>query len=72
MSKHLVLIPSYNTGARLAGTVREVLRTGATVWVVIDGSTDGSERDLIPLAQAHDALRVIRRAANGGKGAAGL
>lgn len=40
----------------------------APVWLVVDGSTDGSER---PVEDAADAdLRVIRRADNGGKGAA--
>ncbi len=39
---HLVLIPSYNTGPRLAVTVEEALVQWSPVWVVVDGSTDGS------------------------------
>ena len=46
---HLVLIPSYNTGARLLPTVREALACWQPVWVVIDGSTDGSERPLLDI-----------------------
>jgi glycosyltransferase involved in cell wall biosynthesis len=66
----LVLIPSFNTGARLRDTVAEALQFWQPVWVVVDGSTDGSERALNALAAAETALRVIRRDRNGGKGAA--
>ena len=63
---HLVLIPSYNTGARLAGTIADAQRFWPHVWLVIDGSDDDTE------IVARDGLRVIRRAVNGGKGAAVL
>jgi glycosyltransferase involved in cell wall biosynthesis len=63
----LVLIPSYNTGSKLRETVTGALRHWPDVWVVIDGSTDGS--DALP---DMPGLRVIRRARNGGKGAAVL
>jgi glycosyltransferase involved in cell wall biosynthesis len=69
---HLVLIPSYNTGARLRSTVEEALRRWQPVWVVIDGSTDGSAQSLAALAAREPALRVIERPRNGGKGAAVL
>ncbi|HYZ64443.1 MAG TPA: glycosyltransferase family 2 protein [Acetobacteraceae bacterium] len=62
---HLVLIPSYNPGALLRRTVAEALASWRPVWVVVDGSTDGSDDGL-----AADGLRVIRRERNGGKGAA--
>ena len=65
---HLVLIPSYNTGVRLAHTAAQALRHWQPVWIVIDGSTDGSGVEL-PLGAG---MRVIRRAHNGGKGAAVL
>ena len=39
---HLILIPSYNTGARLARTVADALAHWDPVWVVVDGSTDRS------------------------------
>jgi glycosyltransferase involved in cell wall biosynthesis len=67
---HLVLIPSYNTGAKLSATVAEALRHWQSVWVVIDGSTDGSGEALVALSRLEPGLRVIRRSRNGGKGAA--
>ena len=73
----LVLIPSYNTGPKLLDTVRSALARWPAVWVVIDGSRDGSDRLLDPLrdpaAPEHaPGLRVIRLASNEGKGAAVL
>lgn len=67
---HLVLIPSYNTGPLLAATVRGALGQWPHVWVVIDGSTDGSEAPLEALRPAAPGLRVLRSANNCGKGAA--
>ena len=42
----------------------------APVWVVVDGSTDGSAQGLTALAHEDPQLRVLLRASNGGKGAA--
>lgn len=67
-STHLVLIPSYNTGQRLARTVEEALHAWNPVWVVVDGSTDGSDAAL----RVRAGLRVIRLQRNRGKGAAVL
>ena len=68
-ASHLVLIPTYNTGERLLATVAEARAVWAPVWVVVDGSTDGSEAAL----PAEDpGLRVLRLARNRGKGAAVL
>lgn len=67
---HLVLIPSYNTGPRLGQTVREALAQWSPVWVVIDGSTDGSAEELQRFAENDNRVRVIVRPRNGGKGAA--
>jgi glycosyltransferase involved in cell wall biosynthesis len=50
-STHLVLIPSYNTGPRVLETVREARRAWAPVWVVVDGSTDGTAAALLDLAR---------------------
>jgi len=69
---HLVLIPSYNPGPRLLATVREALACWRPVWVVVDGSTDGSHAAIEALEQQEPALRVIHRPRNGGKGAAVL
>ncbi len=67
---HLVLIPSYNAGPLLETTVRDVLRYWSPVWVVIDGSNDGSERAVLSLAERDPRVHVIVRPTNGGKGAA--
>jgi glycosyltransferase involved in cell wall biosynthesis len=67
---HLVLIPSYNPGPHLAETVRTARAHWDPVWVVVDGSTDGSAALLADLARADAGLRVLVRARNGGKGAA--
>jgi glycosyltransferase involved in cell wall biosynthesis len=69
---HLVLIPSYNPGARVDATVREARAAWSPVWVVVDGSDDGSGERLEALAARDPGLRVIRRRRNGGKGAAVL
>lgn len=67
---HLVLIPSYNTGAELViDTVRKVRASWAPVWVVVDGSSDGSGEKLEELAAGDEHLRVLRFARNRGKGA---
>jgi glycosyltransferase involved in cell wall biosynthesis len=67
---HLVLIPSYNTGPRLIDTVRGALAFWSPVWVVVDGSTDGSFRPVQELAAQDSRVRVILRERNGGNGAA--
>ena len=67
---HLVLIPSFNPGARLRTTVQEARAQWCPVWVVVDGSTDGSREVLEDMARSDPQLRVIVRSANGGKGAA--
>jgi glycosyltransferase involved in cell wall biosynthesis len=69
-STHVVLIPSYNPGARGLETVRAARAQWQPVWVVVDGSTDGSTQALEQLAREDPGLRVLLRARNGGKGAA--
>ena len=69
---HLVLIPSYNPGPRLVATVRAARAHWDPVWVVVDGSTDGSAALLAGLAHGDPGLRVLVRPHNGGKGAAVL
>lgn len=66
----LVLIPSYNTGAKVLETVAEARRVWAPVWVVVDGSTDGTGEQLARLAARDPGLRVILLPRNQGKGAA--
>jgi glycosyltransferase involved in cell wall biosynthesis len=69
---HLVLIPSFNPGPKVYGTVRAALEHWNPVWVVIDGSTDDSPARLAALAAETDGLELIVLPANRGKGAAVL
>ena len=69
---HLVLIPSYNPGAKGLATVRAARAVWQPVWVVVDGSTDGTGEALERLAQEDPGLEVRVRRVNGGKGAAVL
>ncbi|MGQ0522896.1 MAG: glycosyltransferase family 2 protein [Betaproteobacteria bacterium] len=69
---HLVLIPSYNTGRIVLETVREARSYWRPVWVVIDGSNDGTAEALQALAARDPGLRVLVLARNNGKGAAVL
>ncbi len=69
---HLVLIPSYNPGRTVLETVRAARRHWSPVWVVVDGSTDGSDAWLMEMAAADPHLHVIVQPVNQGKGAAVL
>lgn len=69
---HLVLIPSYNPGEKVYETVRGARQFWGPVWVVVDGSTDGSAERLLAMAAEDEALRVLVLARNSGKGAAVL
>jgi glycosyltransferase involved in cell wall biosynthesis len=69
---HLVLIPSYNTGRTLLQTVRSARAQWSPVWVVIDGSTDGSAAGVRELAASDAGLKLIELEVNSGKGAAVL
>ncbi len=69
---HLVLIPSYNPGPKVYETVREARRSWSPVWVVVDGSDDGTLEGLRKLAQEDPGLRVIVLPGNQGKGNAVL
>ena len=69
---HLVLIPSYNPGEKVYETVRAARAYWTPVWVVVDGSTDGSAAGLRALAEQDAGLRVLELPHNQGKGAAVL
>lgn len=71
-STHLVIIPSYNPGPQGVATVRAARAQWRPVWVVVDGSTDGSCELLQGLAREDDGLRILVQAQNRGKGAAVL
>jgi glycosyltransferase involved in cell wall biosynthesis len=69
---HLVLIPSYNPGPLVFRTLAAARACWAPVWVVVDGSNDGTAEQLAELASADPALRVLQLPRNQGKGAAVL
>ena len=69
---HVVLIPSYNPGARVHETVRAARRFWNPVWVIVDASTDGTAEGLRAMAEADQGLKVIVLKKNSGKGAAVL
>lgn len=69
---HLVLIPSYNPGVKVYETVRAARQYWTPVWVVVDGSNDGSAEGLLAMAAQDDSLRVMVLPRNKGKGAAVL
>lgn len=71
-STHLVLIPSYNTGPKVYETVRAARVRWTPVWVVVDGSTDGTAEGLQALAAQDPGLRVLVLPQNQGKGSAVL
>ena len=58
---HVVLIPSYNTGATVYETVRAASAQWQPVWVVVDGSDDGTAAGLTALA-ASDPDRYLATA----------
>jgi hypothetical protein len=67
---HLILIPSYNTGGKVLQTVWDTRRIWQPVWVVVDGSTDGTLDALQALARDDPDIRVLALPRNRGKGAA--
>lgn len=69
---HLVLIPSYNTGEAVFRTVREARQYWEPVWVVVDGSTDGTDEGLRRMAELDPGLKVFVLPQNRGKGSAVL
>lgn len=71
-ASHLVLIPSYNPGAQVYATVRAARAHWQPVWVVVDGSSDGTADGLMEMAASDPGLRVWVLPVNGGKGAAVL
>ena len=69
---HLVVIPSFDTGALVYETVYAARAQWSPVWIVVDGSTDGTAQGLLEMAAADPGLRVFVLAQNSGKGAAVL
>jgi len=69
----IILIPSYNTGPILRETILSVIDSPIPVWVVVDGSTDGSPDILKEFeTPAHPNFKVMILPRNVGKGSAVL
>ena len=71
-STHVVVIPSYDTGPLVYSTVAAARAAWSPVWVVVDGSRDGTAEGLLAMAAGDAGLRVDVLAKNSGKGAAVL
>jgi glycosyltransferase involved in cell wall biosynthesis len=71
-STHVVVIPSYDTGPLVYATVAAARAVWSPVWVVVDGSRDGTAEGLAAMAADDRGLRVDVLAQNSGKGAAVL
>jgi glycosyltransferase involved in cell wall biosynthesis len=71
-TSHLVAIPSYNTGPKVYETVAAARAVWTPVWVVVDGSDDGTAEGLREMASRDPGLVVRVLARNAGKGAAVL
>lgn len=71
--KACVLIPSYNSGRLLRQTLTGILEVWDDVFVVVDGSTDGSDAGIEELGEPDGKrLRIHRLPENQGKGSAVL
>ena len=71
-SSHLLLIPSYNSGAKVYETVAQARAQWNPVWVVVDGSSDGTGAGLQQMAAQDPGLKIWLLPHNQGKGAAVL
>jgi len=69
---HCVIIPSYNSGPLLDSTLRATLAHWAPIFLVVDGSTDDSDRCADILRDEGAPLEVLRLEKNQGKGGAVL
>jgi hypothetical protein len=69
---HVVVIPSYDTGPTVYATVRAARAAWQPVYVVVDGSRDGTGEGLQAMAADDPGLRVWLLPHNQGKGAAVL
>ena len=61
-----IVIPVYNHEATVAGVVRESIALGYPVFVIDDGSTDGTYERIRDIS----SITVLRHSVNRGKGAA--
>lgn len=69
---HCVIIPSYNSGPLLEPTLRAALKQWPHVFLIVDGSSDGSDLCAESIAQQTTGLQILRLRQNQGKGGAVL
>ncbi|MDR2213101.1 MAG: glycosyltransferase family 2 protein [Pseudomonadales bacterium] len=69
--KLCAIVPVYNHGATVAAVAHDLRARGIDVMLVDDGSSEDCARVLDALAQ-EPGIQLVRRAVNGGKGAAVL
>ena len=67
-SSHLIVIPSYNPGPIVLDVVRSLAHHGLPIWIMIDGSDDGSPEQLAKLAKSLERVRLFPFSENRGKG----
>ncbi len=67
-----MIIPSYNSGPLLAPTLRATLAKWQHVFLVVDGSTDGSDLCAETINNESASLEILRLTVNQGKGGAVL
>jgi len=67
-TKVVVLIPSYNTGRILKSVVLSALDHHSDVWLLVDGSDDGSFETLQDFPKTQEGFRLIVSKQNRGKG----
>lgn len=73
LSKHaVVLLPTFNSGAKLASSLQEVLEVHRPVLVIADASTDDSISLLRAIAGCGQDWFLLEHTVNQGKGAAVL
>lgn len=67
---HAILLPSYNSGDQLCHTLEKVLPLWRPVYVVVDGSTDGSDAAAKAKFGQENDCHFLRLSRNSGKGGA--
>lgn len=69
-----LIIPAYNAAGHIASVIDRIPRRLwpriRTIWIVNDGSTDGTASIIDALARKHEAIHPVHFAANRGYGAA--
>ncbi len=65
---YLIVIPSFNPGSVVLDVVRDLAPHGLPIWIMIDGSDDGTPERLAELAESLESVRLFHFPRNRGKG----